>query len=231
MIAVEHGAELLLGERLGLALRDRELAGLVGLQARELGLGELRIARDVGDERRPSRARTRRGRRRRCRSGSRRRRRRASRPCARRPRRSSARCASSCPRRACRPSGRRARPRLAFSSTLPVRTARCTVTFGTVPYGTSVTPRPLSSVKRRRAREPRSPSACPGAGGACFCAEAPAPRSERRRARARVDRVFFMVVSYDPLAAGAVGLRIDHEDRAIAGRAGTPARSSASAPA
>ena len=51
MVAVEDRAELLLRERLRLALGDRELAGAVGLQPRELGLGELRVAGDVGDER------------------------------------------------------------------------------------------------------------------------------------------------------------------------------------
>ena len=49
----------------------------------------------------------------------------------------------------------------AFSTTLPVRTARRTVTFGVVPYSTSGRLRPLSSVNRRgRGRE--SPWAWPG---------------------------------------------------------------------
>ena len=57
----------------------------------------------------------------------------------------------------------------AASSMLPVRTDRRRVTFGTVPYGTNVTPIPLSSVIFRGFGTWKS-FGFPGAGGVCFSA-------------------------------------------------------------
>src|SRR5262245_14482925 len=104
---------------------------------------------------------------------------------------------------------------LAFSSTLPVRTARLIDTLGTVPYCTSVTPMPLSSVKVFGVGTEK-PLGVPGAGGDCLSARSGAAAASRRIGRAV--RVFMACLLRSALVVGrGLALGLDDEDRAIGG--------------
>src|SRR5262245_40162065 len=105
---------------------------------------------------------------------------------------------------------------LAFSSTLPVRTARVIDTFGTVPYCTSVTPMPLSSVKVFGAGTEK-PLGLPGAGGDCLSARSGAAAAAVMRSR-RAILVFMACLLRSALVFGrGLALWLDDEDRAIGG--------------